>query len=232
MLCKTLITDPNDDLVFVFFNGFGSDYKFWENLIPNFSNYNCVLLSENYFKYPENYDENYLRKIFIGKTIIGIGHSLGYYKLCNLAQKYDFFKMKKIVSIEGFSCYLGKCEPMKSIHKFYLNLMKNNYIYFPGRTLNNFMLMCGAPMQAIPSRLNKELLMSDLNILDSGITPPKIPHLILSSLDDWVIPTHIIEDNFRCIPNSKIIYTIGASHLLGMRFPEFVSGEILEFAKN
>ena len=204
MLCKSMIANPNDNLVFVFFNGFGSDYKFWENLIPHFSNYNYVVLSENYFEYPEDYGEDYLREIFSEKTIIGIGHSLGYHKLCDLAQKYDFFKMKKIVSIEGFSHYLGKFEPMKCIRKFYLDLMKNNYTFCPGLTLHNFMLMCGAPMLAIPSRLNKKLLMDDLDILDSGITPPKIPHLILSSLDDWVIPTHIIEDNFRSLNDVKI----------------------------
>ena len=115
MLCKAMITNPEDDLVFVFFNGFGSDYKFWENLIPYFLNYNYVLLSENYFEYPEDYDEDYLSEILTGKTIIGVGHSLGYHKLCELAQKYDFFKMKKIVSIEGFSRYLGRFDE-KQLH--------------------------------------------------------------------------------------------------------------------
>ena len=138
--------------------------------------------------------------------------------------------MKKVVSLEGFSCYLGKSEPMKSIRKFYLDFMKNSYTYFPEITLYNFMAMCGAPMMALPSQLDKNLLMSDLELLYSGIKSPNIPHLVLTSFDDWVIPFNIIEDNFRNLENSKIIYTIGSSHLLGMKFPKYVAREIIKFA--
>ena len=108
--------------------------------------------------------------------------------------------------------------------------MKNNYTYFPKITLYNFMSMCGAPMMALPSQLNHELLMDDLDLLYSGIEPPKIPHLVLSSLDDWVIPFNIIENNFGKLDDVKIIYTVGAGHLLGMKFPQYVSREIQKFA--
>ena len=189
-----------------------------------------MLLSENYFDNPEDDDEKYLKKIFQGKRLIGIGHSLGYHKLCDLNQKYDFFNLEKIVAVEGFSNYLGNSEPMRSIRKYYLDFMKNSYTYLPKVTLCNFMAMCGAPMMFLPSQLNQELLMSDLELLYSGIESPNIPHLVLSSFDDWVIPFNIVEDNFRKLNDVSIIYTIGSGHLLGMKFPQYVSQEIQKFA--
>ncbi|MCR4623190.1 MAG: hypothetical protein K5780_00805 [Alphaproteobacteria bacterium] len=59
------------------------------------------------------------------------------------------------------------------------------------------MAMCGAPMMALPPQLNHELLKKDLNLLYSRIESPQISHLVLSSLDDWVIPFNIVEDNFQ-----------------------------------
>lgn len=233
MLCKTsLKSSTKDNLIFVFFNGFGSDYHFWDEILPYFARDNYVLLSENYFNSPEDYDSEYLKKIFQGRQLIGVGHSLGYHKLCDLNQKYDFFNLKKIVSVEGFSCYLGKSEPMKTIRKFYLDFMKSCYFFYPEVTLFNFMAMCGAPMTELPSQLDQKKLMSDLQLLYSGIDSPKIPHLVLSSLDDWVIPFNIIEDNFRNLDDVKIVYTTGVSHLLGMRLPEYVSNEIKNFIED
>ena len=75
MLCKSLTENSQDNFLFVFFNGFGSDYKYWNELLPYFSNCGYVLLSENYFNNPEDYDEKYLRKIFEGKRLVGVGHS-------------------------------------------------------------------------------------------------------------------------------------------------------------
>ena len=40
----------------------------------------------------------------------------------------------------------------------------------------------------------------------------------------------IIEDNFRRLRDVRITYTLGASHLLGMKFPQYVSKEIQHFA--
>ena len=230
MLCKLSTKNSQDDFLFVFFNGFGSDYKYWDEMLPYFSNCGYVLLSENYFNNPEDYDEKYLKKIFKGKWLVGVGHSVGYHKLCDLNQRYDFFNLEKIVSVEGFSRYLGNTEPMRSIRQFYLDFMKNSYTHFPKITLYNFMAMCGAPMMALPSQLNQKLLMDDLNLLYSGIESPKIPHLVLSSFDDWVIPFNIIEDNFEKLKDVKIIYTMGSGHLLGMKFPQYVSREIQKFA--
>lgn len=220
-----------DSCIYVFFNGFGSDYHFWDCLLPYFKNDNWALLSENYFNYEEDYRFEDLKSTFAGKNLIGVGHSQGYHKLCDLNERYDFFKLKKIVSVEGFSRYLGHTEPMKSVRKFYLDFMKNSYLFNPDMTLYNFMIMCGSPMDQMPKNIDQKQLMDDLELLYSGIEPPKIPHLVLSSTDDWVIPISVIEDNFRNLDDVKIVYTTGAGHILGMRFPEYVYKQIKEFAE-
>lgn len=229
MICKSSIQNINDDRVFVFFSGFGSGHEFWDNLLPYFSDFNYVLLSENYFSSPDEVSVEYLKEIFQGKRIIGVGHSLGYHKLCYLNQKYDFFKLCKIVSLEGFSRYLGNSPFTAEFRKFFLNLMKLSYQTFPEVTLYNFLLMCGAPMQSFPKNMNQKLIMNNLELLYSGIESPEIPHLVLSSYDDWVIPTYIIEDSFRNLSDVEIVYTYGASHLLGIKFPQYVSQKILKF---
>lgn len=230
MLCKILDNGSQYKKLFVFFNGFGSDYKFWDQLTPYFSRYNCVLLSENYFNYPEDYEFQDLKSIFQDKEIIGVGHSLGYHKLCALNLEYDFFNLSKIVSLEGFSRYLGSFEPVKSVRKFYLDQMVNCYSFAPRKTLSNFMAMCGAPIATLPATIKQELLMSDLQLLYFGIASPDIPHLVLSSLDDWVIPSNIVEDNFRKLSDVNIVYTIGAGHLLGMKFPQQIRNRIVNFS--
>lgn len=230
-LCSNLAS-MTDSCIYVFFNGFGSDYHYWDCLLPYFESNNYVLLSENYFCCEEEYNFEELKSTFFGKNLIGVGHSQGYHKLCSLNQKYDFFNLKKIVAVQGFSRYLGTAEPMKSVRKFYLDFMKNSYLFNPEMTLYNFMAMCGSPMDHLPQNINQKQLMDDLELLYSGINPPEIPHLVLTSTDDWVIPFNIIEDNFRKLDDAKILYTSGAGHLLGMRFPEYVYKQVKEFAEN
>ncbi len=231
MLCELYKKSKNkNNRLYVFFNGFGADYTYWDYILPYFAEEDYILLSENYFNLPEDYDEKYLKKIVKGKELIGVGHSLGYHKVCALNQDCDFFNLKKVVSLEGFSHYLGRFEPMRSVRRFFLDLMKTSYTYYPEVTLFNFMLMCGAPIIKFPEQLNMKLLMDDLSLLYTGIESPDIPHLVLSSFDDWVIPSNIIEDNFRGLKDVEIVYTMGAGHLLGMKFPEYVADKIKKFA--
>lgn len=227
MLCKVI--KPNvaqKKYVLAFFSGFGSDYSFWNNLIPYFRDYECVLLSENYFCESSEVDELSLRKIFAEKRIIGIGHSLGYMKLCLMQEKYNFFKMSKIVSVEGFSNYLSDNAIVRPSRKASLEVMKTCYSINPIGTLIWFQSICGA-VPDMPEKVDQKLLMDDLNLLDTKIILPTIPHLVLSSVDDFVIPFSVIQDNFG--QSAKIVYTQFASHLLGMRYPKHVYDEIVKF---
>ena len=91
------------------------------------------------------------------------------------------------------------------------------------------MMFCGQLAPTIPTSVNEKIFFGDLNLLDDGIVPPNIPHLVLSSLDDYIIPFYIIEDNFGKLPDVKILYTEGVGHLLGFKQLEFVYFKIMDF---
>lgn len=229
MICDLNQYNPKMKRVLVFFNGFGANCTFWDNLKPYFSDYSCVLLSENYFKEDGVIDEQRLKEIFEGKEVIGIGHSLGYMKLCLLQEKYKFFNLKKVVSIEGFSNYLSDIPYVRETREFGINYMKICYAIDSILTLISFQAMCGA-VPLFPKAIDEELLQADLELLREKVTPPKIPHLVLSSADDPIIPCWVIEDNFRSF--AKILYTQFAGHILGINSPEWVFKNISEFIYN
>lgn len=230
MIIKKNYTNMNSDLLFIFFSGFGSDFEYWNNLIPYFKDYNCLLLAENYFNDGDEISEMELMSLCNGKRIIAIGHSLGYMKLCLLQEKYDFLKFEKIVVIEGFSNYLGTFQPIRIRRKIILDFMKFYYKLNPVITLIIFQLFCGA-FPNIPKEINRTLLLDDLNLLDKNVTSPNIPHLVLSSFNDPVIPFYIIEDNFSKTNDTRIMYTNFCGHLLGMYKPWYVYEKIIKFSK-
>lgn len=226
MICDLNQYNSRNKKILVFFNGFGANCTFWDNLKTYFADYSYVLLSENYFKESKKINEHELKVVFEGKEIIGIGHSLGYMKLCLLQEKYEFFKLKKIVSIEGFSNYLSNIPYVREAREFGINYMKNCYTVAPILTLISFQTICGA-IPLFPKVIDEKLLQADLELLKNKVIPPKIPHLVLSSIDDPIIPCWVIEDNFRSF--AKILYTQFAGHILGMKSPEWVSKKISEF---
>lgn len=135
MICKIIEGNKKSDYTLVFHNGFASDFSYWDNLIDFFSDYDCILISEDYFCDKEHWITSAkFKKIFLKrKKLIGIGHSLGYAKLCKLHQKYDFFKLKKIVAIEGFSSFLGNFLITRMLRKSSLDYMITLYNLKIGR---------------------------------------------------------------------------------------------------
>lgn len=229
MLCKTSGDDRNP-ITFLFFNGFGSDYSYWDNLLPYFQNYNCVMASDDYFI--GNILHLQPEALLKDRYLIGVGHSLGYEKLCLLQEQEPYIKLQKIISISGFSHYLGKDPILQPHRKAPLEMMKKCYAVNAFWTLAWFQMFCGQTVPYIPGAINEERFFADLKLLDSGIKSPDIPHLVLSSIDDYVIPFYITEDNFRRLPDVEIHYTNGAGHLLGMRQAAWVYQKIINFALN
>lgn len=225
--------DGSSKLTFLFFNGFGSDYSYWDNLSLYFQDYNCVMLSEDYFRQNKCEDGEILQKLkslLENKYVIGVGHSIGYQKLCLLQQKYDFIKLEKIVSICGFSRYLGNNPLLRPHRKAPLEMMKDSYAVNTLGTLMWFQMICGQSIPFFPSDIDEKFMFDDLKLLDDGVTSPNIPHLVLSSIDDYIIPFYIVEDNFRKLPDVEILYTEGAGHLLGMKEAAWVYTQIKDFA--
>lgn len=230
MLCK-ISGDNKTPITFLFFNGFGSDCSYWDSLLPYFQNYNCVMTSDEYF-FKENTVHLQPEVLLKDKYLIGIGHSLGYEKACFWQENNPSIKLQKIVSISGFSHYLGKDPLLQHHRKVPLEIMKKCYATNAFWTLAWFQIFCGQSIPVIPGKINEKKLLDDLELLDRGVTPPAIPHLVLSSIDDYIIPFYITEDNFRKLPDVEVHYTNGAGHLLGMKQPAWVYQKVINFSLN
>lgn len=230
MLLKEIKNQSNRQELIVFFSGFGAGFGYWKSVIENITDYDVVLLSEDYFNTKNEVSEKDLEKIFKGREIIGVGHSLGYAKLIQLNEKYDFFNLKKIVCVEGFANFLSDIFFVNYIRKISLDAMICGYKINPYMTLFMFQIMCGDFSAKFAKDFNMDILINDLESLNGSVKiPENIPHLILSSADDPIIPFYVIEDNFRKIKNSQIKYSLGSSHLLGMNNPKYVADEIKNF---
>lgn len=230
MLLKEIKNQTNKNELIVFFSGFGAGFRYWKKVVDLIKEYDIVLLSEDYFNTKNEIKDQELLRIFKDRVIIGVGHSLGYAKLVQLNEKYDFFNLKKIVCVEGFSSFLSDIFFVNYIRKISLDAMICGYKINPYMTLFIFQIMCGDFSAKFAKDFNMELLIKDLESLNGSVKiPENIPHLILSSADDPIIPFYVIEDNFRKIKNAKIQYSFGSSHLLGMYNSKYIAEEIQKF---
>lgn len=229
MLLKEIRNTKEKPELLVFFNGFGACFGYWKKLVENIKDFDIVLLSEDYFNTKKDVPEHELEKIFKGREIIGIGHSLGYSKLLQLNEKYSFFNLKKIVCVEGFANFLSSVPFVNCVRKFSLDAMIAGYKINPYMTLFMFQIMCGDFGATFAEDFNMDILLKDLDALNYAVDIPDVPHLILSSLDDPIIPFYVIENNFRKTKNSVIKYSFGSSHLLGMYNAKYVAEEIQNF---
>lgn len=232
MRIKIINTSFEDNKLLVFFNGFGTSFCYWNHLIKFFPNHNAIMLSEDYFDEGDNCTDEMFEKICKNKEIIGIGHSLGYQKLVCLAEKYDFFKPKKLIALEGFSTFLSHIPFVREIRNLSVNAMKVLYSINPFMTLYVFQIACGEQFPYIPHKINKKKFLEDLNILFDDVKSPEIPHLVMSSLDDPIIPFYVIEDNFRKLQNKEIDYSFFSMHLLGTKNEKRVAAKISDFIAN
>lgn len=219
----------------VMHTGFGCDLRFWYRIVDILkSDYDILILAENYFNDTKNLMSiDDVLKITEGRKIIGGGHSLGYAKIVEFYKKHkNKFKLGKIFAIEGFSNFLSNNPMVKYVRKLSLDAMINLYHVNLVLTFLMFQFMCGEILNPlIPSDVNRELFFTDLEALNGSCTPPNIPHLVLSSLDDPIIPWYVIEDNFRSLPSVEINYTFGTLHLLGDRHPYYVVEKLKNFAR-
>jgi len=235
MLGEFFNSGKKDLPLIVMHTGFGCDLRFWYKSVNILkSDYDILILAENYFNDTKNLMSiEEVLEITEGRRIVGGGHSLGYAKIVEFYEKHkDKFKLEKIFAIEGFSNFLSSNPIARSKRKLSLDTMINLYKWNLVPTFIMFQFMCGEFLNPlIPSDVNKELFFKDLDGLNGSCTPPNISHLVLSSIDDPIIPWYVIENNFRSLPSVEINYTLGASHLLGDRHPHYVVEKLKNFAK-
>jgi len=220
----------------VMHTGFGCDLRFWYRIVDKLkSDYDILILAENYFNDTKNVmTVDDVLNITVGRKIVGGGHSLGYAKIVRFYNNNkNKFNLTKIFAIEGFSNFLSNNSIIRCRRKLSLDTMIKLYRVNLIQTFVMFQFMCGEFFNPlIPSDVNKELFFNDLNELNSSCISPDLPHLVLSSIDDPIIPWYVIEDNFRLLPSVEIDYTFGTSHLLGDRHPYYVTKKLKSFIRS
>ena len=210
---------PNTNIVFSHGFGFASD--FWQSMLPYFNDYNCIMTEAHYF----SKDQSKQGSIDYNDISIGIGHSLGFLKLCQLLPN-----AKYLIGINPFIDFLGKSHRLRSSRMTEYEIFKKSMQQFPKKTLKQFHRRCGVTSNQIDlDNMNGEKLMSDLTLLTKPVDLNlKKKILVIHAKDDLVVPNQVTEDNFS---NSQV--TLHAfekgKHGLGMTYPKAVSEVILDF---
>ena len=145
----------------VFGHGFGFARDFWQPMLPYFIEYNCILTEAHYF----SQDKPNQRAIDYNDISIGIGHSLGFWKLCETLPN-----AKYLIGINPFTDFLGKSNLLRSSRMAEFDAFKENIHQFPKNTLKQFHRRCGVTSNLINlDYINREKLMSDLMLLTKPV---------------------------------------------------------------
>ena len=205
----------------IFRHGLGFFNSFWSNLLPFFQGYQCFFVEENYFNNSSKTFSSYENKDFE----VGIGHSLGFWKLCQTAPK-----AKYLIGINAFTNFLGEDSRLHSLRNIEYETFKAHFHKHPANTLKNFYTRCGFKNHNTDfSNINVPAIECDLNLLASPVelnNESKV--LIINSLDDTVVPKNITDDNFTNT-RTQIHYLEEGKHALGFQYAKEVSKIILDF---
>lgn len=207
----------------VFRHGLGFVSEFWQPILPFFANHNCVIVEEHYFNQgtskfirPDDCDFE-----------VGIGHSLGFWKLCQTLPN-----AKYLIGINAFTDFLGSSHQLRSSRTVEYEAFKSNLQKFPEGTLKKFYKRCGVNFNAVDfSDINRQNLLTDLTLLTQQVKiDDRKKILMIYAEDDPIVPTSIVEDNFLGT-NVKMHCLSKGKHGLGFLHPKTVSEVILDFIK-
>lgn len=208
---------------YIFCHGFGFTAKFWQLLLPYFENEEYICLDLGYF----GEEKISLPKLEYNKfEYIGIGHSFGFKKLME-----SKIKFKSIIGLNGFRNFLGKDKNLYKRRTLEYKFFKKEFANDSVTTLKNFYIKSGllGLLKNFES-LNIDRLFKDLNILTSEVIIKKnCSILIINSLDDTIVPSDLVYDNFLNFPEIEIYTMDNGSHGLGFYNSASVYQKIKDF---
>jgi len=220
---------------FVLMHGWGSNGDYWQNLTTyldkNGSDY--FIYEQGYFSSSPETTKEELQNFIDAHSndqIIGIGHSIGFIKLLETDVEFDY-----VFGLQSFTNFLGSnkstfkivTEHFKTfVLEFtqnHVQMLKENYIssriyeYFDEALFGE-------------NNINYSLLMKDMKSLkeDKANLLEKVGenYHIFATIDDMVVPSFIVKDNFS---EEKVTFLdVGAGHSLGIFHSELVAKEIFE----
>lgn len=200
---------------FVFCHGFGFKATFWNPITPFFQRESCTFLDLGYFGTPHTHVRKH------GRPLIGVGHSLGFLKLIKLGLPWD-----GLISIQGFTCFLGHGASLRSRRARELTRMQERFAIDPTGTLVVFYNRCG--IKGPDGRPDNEKLADDMKVLEEDCPLPYgIPVLALGTEDDVIVPPALTHDNFS--GHAWISLCALGGHALGHRQMIFVLDHIKAF---
>jgi len=177
----------------VFSHGFGFTPRFWDNLLAYNRAYPVINIDWH----------QSLPSLPPGEDYIGIGHSLGFMRLCNLNIKW-----RKVVSINGFThfpdfSYEGELDKM-------LAIWQERYYH---KIMGNFYRKCGL-IDNMPKMDFTKLSQDLLYLKEEKIELPPIEKLFLQAGRDQIINKVKAE---YYLP--QVLICEEAGHILGLEKP-------------
>jgi pimeloyl-[acyl-carrier protein] methyl ester esterase len=207
---------------FVFSHGFAFDHTYWDPILSLFPSAQKILLDRGYF------GEKVLLPSTSGLTgCIGIGHSLGFLHLLTLPVTF-----RALIGLQPFANFLGNDLELRKQRTIEYRQFKRQFQNDPKNALDRFYKQCG---QSIEEEKKERLMLSplfeDLLLLSSsynlGTLP--IPILVLSSLQDPIVPKQLVSDNFLPFQNVTIRQVDSSNHSFFMDNTDEVLQEIKRF---
>jgi len=194
----------------IFSPGFGCHEQLYQEFLKEFEDFDIIFWNHGYFGKKS-------KKLVAGS--IGIGHSLGFYKILEDKQ---FFKA--VISLAGFFDFLSGSK------KRYLELngLKEKFESSPHEGLDTFYKFMGLD-QKTPSISCQKTLLNDLNLL-YGFQASKIdqPLLALQAKDDPIVTHAVFEKNFK---EHRSVYLESGGHLFFKKEPALVANYIKNFLR-
>ncbi|MDR3151596.1 MAG: alpha/beta hydrolase [Holosporaceae bacterium] len=196
-------------MIYLLCHGFGFSNEYWRNLAP--------LLDGDVVFFGNNFDES--------AKCVGIGHSIGFQKLNNSGIKFDF-----LIGLQGFTNFCGNNRDLKKIREKNLDYLIGMLEKDPRKTLKFFYDTCRYPDE-IPENIAVGDLATDLVNMKKSYDHCGCPTLVIGSDQDEIVPTSILDDNFRDKKNVIVEQINGAYHSLGFHKPREVFEKIKKFCR-
>lgn len=180
---------------FVLAHGFGFSDRYWDRLAP--------FLPGPVSFYREGWTP------FNKTPLIGIGHSLGFAKLCTSGLLFHH-----LFGLQPFLDFCGK-EPrlrltrQRSLASLIAHVQRDAH-----SALALFYRNCGYE-GPVPQAPNVQALLADLELLKRRFDPPTAPTTILAGRGDKIVPLRIVEADFAHLPFVTIHTTALACHAMG-----------------
>ena len=96
--------------------------------------------------------------------------------------------------------------------------------------MENFYQRCGVDdIMPIPQSCNLNTMSKDLDVLKKDVVPPKIPTLLLSSMDDPIVPNIVIHEHKNEYYHIFFEHIEGAQHAMGLKKTEQIFQKVMSF---